>query len=245
MMNNPISKIDKGLSLTEKTEQQLVEAIRQKIFLPGDKLLGEIELAENFGVSRTVLREALHRLVGRGILEARRGSGFYVATDQFSPVTDSLYHLLEIKCGGAGLLNIVDVRLVVEPEIARLAALNRTDEELKSLTDCYARMEAQINNPENMVRFDIDFHRLIAKATNNPILPVMMEPIFQLMFKFVSQTYNYPHSPLLALKSHSNIISALEKEDGERAFNAMGKHMLEAKEHAQYLKKNEPGSSEI
>jgi len=244
-MNNPISKIDKGLSLTEKTEQQLLEAIRQKIFLPGDKLLGEIELAENFGVSRTVVREALHRLAGRGILEARRGSGFYVATDQFSPVTDSLFHLLEIKCGDSGLLNIVDVRLVIEPEIARLAALNRTEEELKNIKDCYARMEAQIDNPGNMVRYDIDFHRLIAKATNNPILPVMMEPIFQLMFRFVSQTYNYPHSPLLALKSHSNIIDAFEKQDGESAFNAMNKHMLEAKEHARHFEKKDSGSSEI
>ncbi len=231
-MNNPISKIDKGLSLTEKTEQQLLEAIRQKIFLPGDKLLGEIELSENFGVSRTVVREALHRLAGRGILEARKGCGFYVATDQFSPVTDSLYHLLEMKSGTSSLSNIVDVRLVIEPEIARRAALNRTEEELTTLKDCYARMEEQINNPENMVRYDIEFHRLITKATKNPIFPVIMEPIFQLMSKFISQTYHYPHSPILALKAHSNIISAFEKKDGEGAFEAMSKHMQEAKEHA-------------
>lgn len=231
-MNNPISKIDKGLSLTEKTEEQVLEAIRQKIFLPGDKLFGEIELSENFGVSRTVVREALHRLAGRGILEARKGCGFYVATDQFSFVTNSLYHLLEMKSGSSSLLNIVDVRLVIEPEIARRAAVNHTEEDFANLKDYYSLMEAQIGNPQNMVRYDIDFHRLIAKATNNPILPVMMEPIFQLMSKFISQTYEYPHSPLLALKAHANIISAFEKHDGEGAFMAMNKHMLEAKEHA-------------
>ena len=83
-----------------------------------------------------------------------------------------------------------------------------------------------------MVSHDIEFHRLIVKATNNPIFPVIMEPIFQLMSKFISQTYSYPHSPILALKAHSNIIRALEKKDGEGAFEAMNKHMQEAKEHA-------------
>jgi len=58
--------------LSEKIEQQILEAIRQKIFLPGDKLLGEMELAHNFGVSRTVVREALHRLAGRGAVEIRK-----------------------------------------------------------------------------------------------------------------------------------------------------------------------------
>jgi len=236
-MSNPISKIERSLSLSEKTEQQILEAIHQKIFLPGDKLLGEVEFAENFGVSRTVVREALNRMSGSGILEARKGRGFYLATDPFLSVTGSMFHLLEMKCGNSSLLNIVDVRIIIEPEIARLSADNRTEDDLIKMKGIYSKMERNINDPEKMIRYDIDFHRLIVKITNNPIFPVIMEPVFQLMFRFISQTYEYPHSPALALRAHCNIIKAIEHCDKEGAFHAMKDHMLEARGHAVSISK--------
>jgi len=231
-MNNPISKIERSLSLSEKTEQQILEAIHQKIFLPGDKLLGEIEFAENFGVSRTVVREALNRLCGRGILESRKGRGFYLATDPFLSVTGSMFNLLEMKCGNSSLLNIVDVRIILEPEIAWLSAENRTEDDLIKMKSLYSKMKQNITDSKQMIRYDIDFHRLIVKTSNNPIFPVIMEPVFQLMFKFISKTYQYPHSPDLALRAHENIIKAIERRDKEAAFISTKNHMLEAREHA-------------
>ena len=234
MSKLPFTKLDKELSLSEKIEQQLIEAIRQKIFLPGDKLLGEVELANNFGVSRTAVREALHRLAGRGIVEIRRNAGVFVAENYYTPVTNSLFHLLEMKSGESSLVNIASVRLIIEPENARLAAQNRTDNELKSFREVFASMESHINAPEEMIKFDILFHRLIASSTKNPILPVMMEPLFQLMEKFISDTYarGHPHSPVLALKSHRKILEAIINKDSRMAAEAMQIHMREAKDHA-------------
>jgi GntR family transcriptional regulator, transcriptional repressor for pyruvate dehydrogenase complex len=236
-MNHPFSRIDKDLSLSEKIEQQILEAIRQKIFIPGDKLLGEMELAQNFGVSRTAVREALHRLAGRGVVEIRKNSGVFVSPDQYSSVTDSFYHLLEMKCGKSSLLNIATVRLIIEPEIARLAAVNISVEDITPIKESFSKMESNFNDPKQMIKHDIDFHRAIANATKNPILPVIMEPLFQLMTKFISDTYSYPHSPILALKAHRNILDCIEIHDGEGAYNAMRKHMMEAKDHAQSVSK--------
>jgi GntR family transcriptional regulator, transcriptional repressor for pyruvate dehydrogenase complex len=228
----PFSKINKDLSLSEKIEQQILEAIRQKIFLAGDKLIGEMELANNFGVSRTAVREALHRLAGRGVVEIKKNTGVFVSPDQYSPVTDSLYHLLEMKCGKSSLQNIANVRLILEPEIARLAANHRSDEDIVALAESYARMESNSGNPREMIKYDIDFHRGVAKAAQNPILLVIMEPLFQLMSRFISDTYEYPQSPALALKSHSNIFKNIEIKDGDGAFMAMRQHLEEAKDHA-------------
>jgi GntR family transcriptional regulator, transcriptional repressor for pyruvate dehydrogenase complex len=238
MSDLPFSRISKDLSLSEKIEQQILEAIRQKIFVPGDKLLGEMELAQNFGVSRTAVREALHRLAGRGVVEIRKNSGVFVSQDQYDSVTNSLYHLLEMKCGKSSLLNIANVRLIIEPEIARLAAANPSKEEIAKMKESYNKMESNFNDQGQMIKHDIDFHRAIANAAKNPILPVIMEPLFQLMTRFISDTYAYPHSPVLALKSHHNILICIEKRDEEGAFQAMRTHLLEAKEHAQSVSKS-------
>ncbi len=232
MKTSPFSKIEKQLTLSEKIEQQILAAIQQKIFLPGDKLLGEMELAHNFGVSRTVVREALHRLAGRGDVEFRKNSGVYVSTNQYSSLTDSLYHLLEMKCGNSSLLNIAMVRLIIEPEVARMAAAEAAEEDITAISNLLVKMEDNINDPKNMIRYDIEFHRSILMATKNPIFPVIMEPIFQLMYKFISQTYEYPHSPLLALNNHHSILHSIEQKDGEGAFQAMKVHLTQARDHA-------------
>lgn len=235
MSKTPFTRLDKDLSLSEKIEQQIIEAIRKKFFLPGDKLLSENELSLNFGVSRTVIREALHRLAGRGVVEIRKNSGVFVSTDQYTSVTDSFYHLLEMKSGKSSLLNIADVRIIIEPEIARQAAGHRSEEDLEKMRDSYKKMESYLNDPQKMIRHDIDFHRAVAKAANNPIFPVMMEPLFLLMTKFISNTYEYPQSPVLALKSHHAILESIEAKDGDGAFHAMKNHMNEGKSHAKII----------
>lgn len=239
MAKPAFSKIEKDLSLSEKIEAQILDAIRQKIFIPGDKLVGEMELAESFGVSRTVVREALHRLAGRGVVEIRKNSGVFVSPARFSSVTDSLFHLLEIKCGESSLLNIADVRLIIEPEMARIAAENSTPEDIEKMKESYSNMENNLDDPVNMIAFDIDFHRSIAYATKNPILPVIMEPLFQLMTRFISDTYEYPQSPSLALRSHKKILEEIGGKNPEGSFHAMKAHMTEAREHALIISKKE------
>lgn len=245
MKPSPFSKLNKELSLSEKIEQQIIDAIHQKIFLPGDKILGEMELAQNFGVSRTAVREALHRLAGRGVVEIRKNSGVYVASDQYSPVTDSFYHLLEMKCGDSSLQHIATVRLIIEPEVARMAAANAGREDISRIRELYSNMESNINNPPKMIGYDIDFHRSLVHAARNPILPVIMEPLFQMMTKFISDTYEYPQSPLLALKSHLKLVGCLEAKDEQGALEAMKTHLTEARDHASVVSRKQENTNTL
>lgn len=235
MSNNPFSKLNREISLSEKVEGQILKAIRQKLFVPGDKLPGEMELAETFGVSRTAVREALNRLIGRGVAESKKGSGVYVAVAKYSTVTDSFYHLLEMKCGNSSLMHIAEVRLIMEPEIAKIAAASRKEDDIVILEDCYASMKDNFDVPDQMIEYDIRFHRQIGLATQNQLVPVIMEPIYQLLNKFISNNYAHPSSLPLALERHGSLLDCIRKKDGDRAYQTMRQHMLEAYAHAKSL----------
>lgn len=231
MLANPFMKIERDEPLSNKVEQQIREAIRQKIFLPGDKLPGELELAERFGVSRTAIREALRMLAGRGLVDIQKGSGAYVSEIDMSNVVDPFYQLLEMKCGEAALLHIIRVRCFIEPEIAKLAANYCDNEDIEYLKRNYENMKQHAENPEEMIDIDTKFHRRLAEATNNPILPIIMEPIYQLLHKFISSTYKQSHAPDLALENHRKLVQCMEEKNGEMGFIIMKQHMFQAEQH--------------
>ncbi len=231
MATDPFVKIEREKSLSQKIESQIREAIKQKIFLPGDKLPGELELAEKFGVSRTAIREALRMLSGRGLVDIRKGSGVYVSEIDMSYVVDPFFQLLEMKCGEASLLHLIRVRLFMEPEIARLAARHCNGEHLTAFEKNLEKMISKAHQPEQMIDTDIKFHRLIANTTNNPIIPIIMEPIFQLLHKFISSTYRQSHAPDLAIENHTRLVECFRQKDGDGAYDVMRKHMREAEQH--------------
>ena len=224
-------KIERDETLSRKVENQIRQAILQKIYLPGDRLPGEFELAEKFGVSRTAVREALHVLAGRGLVEMRKGSGIYIAEIDMSTVVDPFYQLLEDKCGQASLLHIIRVRKVMEPEIVRVAAAQRTLEDLAFLEDNFKHLQENAHDPTQMIEIDIKFHRRIAQASENPIIPIMMEPIFQLLYKFISSTYKQSHAPDLAIYYHEKILESIRRSNSDDAASAMRDHLLHAENH--------------
>ena len=231
MSDSPFIKIDRDEPLSHKVERQIREAIGQKIFLPDDKLPGELELTKKFGVSRTAIREALHILAGKGLVDIRRGSGVYVSELNMSNIVDPFYHLLDMKCGEASYLYLVRIRLFIEPEIARLAAIHRKEDDLKYWRKNFEIMKSRQKQPEKMINVDINFHRRIASATNNPVIPIIMEPIFQLLDKFISSTYKQSHAPDLAIKHHGKLLDCFERKDGDEAYNVMKSHLSTAEQH--------------
>jgi GntR family transcriptional repressor for pyruvate dehydrogenase complex len=92
-------------------------------------------------------------------------------------------------------------------------------------------MEQHADNPEENIELDIKFHRRIANATNNPIIPIIMEPIFQLLHKFISATYRQSHAPDLAIKYHHEIVECLKNKDCEGASKTMYQHLEDAEKH--------------
>ena len=186
MSSETFARIKREEPLSHRVERQIREAIKAKIFVPGDKLPGELELAEQFGVSRTAIREALRMLVGRGLINIRKGSGIYISEINMENVVDPFYQLLDMKCGEGGYIHLIRVRLMMEPDIAKSAAENRTDEDVSYLRGNFADMESHAEDPEEMRMIDMKFHRRLAKATGNPLIPTMMEPIYQLLPKFIA-----------------------------------------------------------
>ncbi|MGN1267352.1 MAG: FadR/GntR family transcriptional regulator, partial [Dorea sp.] len=125
-----VEKADRK-SLGEKTEDKLMKYILEQPVNPGQKIPNEFELAEMFGVGRSTIREAVKGLVSRGILEVRRGSGTYVINTCYLEEDPLGFGKIENKYRLS--LELFDVRLMIEPEIAALACRNATEEELVHL----------------------------------------------------------------------------------------------------------------
>jgi GntR family transcriptional regulator, transcriptional repressor for pyruvate dehydrogenase complex len=231
MPKQTFTRIDQSDSLSKKVEQQIRQAIQTKVFLPGDKLPSEIALAATFGVSRTAVREAIRMLAGRGLVNIRKGSGIYVAEIDINSVVDPFYQLLEYKFGDDSLLYLLRVRQMIEPEIARLAALHRREEDLIYLEHNFLEMQHAAEMPVQMIDFDIQYHRRLAMSTNNPTIPIVMEPIFRLLNKFISSTFRHSHAPTLALEYHKLLLKNLHAGDGDAAYQTMRDHLASAEAH--------------
>ena len=190
---SPFAKVEREESLSHKVENQIRDAIWQKIFLPGDKLPGEFELSEKFGVSRTAIREALRMLSGRGLVDIRKGSGVYVTEMGMDSIVEPFYDLLEMKCGEGALLHILRIRLFMETENTRIAVLNYSEEDIDYLEEKYNQMVTFKDDLKKNIENDIKFHRRIAAATKNPLIPIIMEPIFQLLQKYIPSDYKPTH----------------------------------------------------
>lgn len=148
--------------LGEHVEAQLKDYILTTPVNVGDKIPTEFELADMFGVGRSTIREAVRGLVTKGMLEVRRGSGTYVISTQTldeDPLSLSRYtDKYELA------LELLDVRLMLEPEIAALAALNIRDSEKAQLTRLCEAVEENIRKNENHLPNDVKFHEYIANA---------------------------------------------------------------------------------
>ncbi|HNU78409.1 MAG TPA: GntR family transcriptional regulator, partial [Prolixibacteraceae bacterium] len=134
-MEEIFGKISIGQTLSQKIERKIEEAIRQKKLVPGAKLPSERELCESFAVSRTALREALRRLSARGLINVRKGSGMFVSEINIEDAIKSLNLYYDLKFDSNLISQIIEVRRLFEPEIARLAARNHTEEDISILRD--------------------------------------------------------------------------------------------------------------
>ena len=230
-------RIGNDQTLSQVIEEKIEQAIRQKEYLPDEKLPTEKELCEMFGVSRTALREALQMLSSRGLIYIKKGSGAYVKNYSSYNVTRPMEIYLELNFDRNYLKHIIEVRKMLEPQIVRFAALNRTDDDIEKLRKNIAELEnCSQDDFKNEGRIDRDFHLLIARASGNPMIPMIVEPIFQLMPKIKYLIYaEIEHAKHTAMEYHSLIFDNILKQDAEGAFLAMRDHLEIAEEHSKYI----------
>ena len=236
-MTNLFNKIGHDQTLSQQVEEKIESVIRQKKLVPGEKLPTENELCTMFGVSRTAVREALRMLSGRGLITIRKGSGIYVSDYSAKNVTRPMSLFLELNFDKNYVSHLIKVRQMLEPGIARMAAANRTTEDLTSLDKNMTRF-LRCNTEDHAKEGDLDkeFHLILAKASGNPIIPVMVQPIFELMPKI--RTLVYAHIDIArssAVDYHAKILDMVRKQDEDGAFQAMTEHLELARQHSEAI----------
>jgi len=219
-MDELFGKIGTSQTLSQKIERKIEEVIRAKRLLPGTKLPSEKELCESFAVSRTALREALRRLSARGLIDIKKGSGMYVSEIKIENAIESLNLFYDMKFDSSLIRQIIEVRRIFEPEIGRLAAANRTDEDLRLLQENLADLEKC--NPDN-TQLEVDlinrFHMNMAKSTGNPIVIISMEPIYSLLPRMRNMIYaNIEGEKEYTLRLQKEIYNALVRGDADKSY---------------------------
>ncbi|MCP1110349.1 GntR family transcriptional repressor for pyruvate dehydrogenase complex [Lachnospiraceae bacterium PF1-21] len=211
----------KNRLLAQEVEERIVSYIFSEPIPVGGKLPNEFKLGEMFGAGRSTVREAVKSLVSKGMLEIRRGSGTYVA-DNSRPLEDPLgLGGIEDKISLA--LDLVDVRIMLEPGIAGLAALNATKEEIITLEKLCDLVEKKIKNDEPYIQEDIQFHAYIAECSKNKVVEQLIPIIDTAVLMFVNVT----HKKLIdeTIMTHRNVVEAIKERDPVGAKTAMMMHM--------------------
>lgn len=222
-MEDVFSKIGTSQTLSQKIERRIEEAIRQRKLIPGNKLPSEKELCTLFSVSRTAIREALRRLSARGLIEIKKGSGMYIAEICIEDAVKSLNLYYDLKFDSNLIAQMIEMRSMFEPQIARLAARNRSNKDIKLLKANI--LELENSNPDNtQLETDIinRFHTNLSKATENPMVIVSMEPVYSLLPRMRNFMYgNIDGEKEFTLAAQKKILQAVEKQDESAAYEEM------------------------
>jgi GntR family transcriptional repressor for pyruvate dehydrogenase complex len=212
--------------VTERVERLIVDRQLQ----PGDRLPAERELAGRFGVSRTVVREAVRSLMAKRLLEVKPGSGTVVRTPSAQSVTQSIALYLRGDQPELDYKKVIEVRRVLEVEIAGLAAERRTEADIKSLEQILADKAGVHEKRERFVEWDVAFHAALAKATQNELFPLLLDSVVSTMRRVREIGFDIPAAPDHALRYHTAILAQVAQGDGEGARQAMRDHLEEAEE---------------
>jgi len=216
---------------SERLYEQIVNQIEQRIaagdLKVGDQLPAERELAEQFTVSRTAVREAIKALREKGLVEIRLGRGTFVTNGAAGAVRHSLGLLLKAE---NGFVNLAEVREILEPEIAALAATRITEENILAMTEAVETMETALDNVEIFVEADLDFHLALAEATQNPIIPSLMDSIIDLLREQRKRTGNVEGGLARGQYHHKRILETVIQRDSVAARQAMHEHLLQVRE---------------
>lgn len=214
-----------NIKLSDRVEEQIRQLIVTGKVPIGERLPPERELADIFGVSRTVVREAVRSLVAKGLLDIRSGSGTYVVGPQPGFVSDALSMLLQHSQRGYD--DIHEIRMMIEVEIARLAAQRATPEEIGALAENVAAMESA-SDPAELAEIDVAFHELLAKATHNLLFSVMLGSITDIMLEIRKRSFTLRSSAPVAVRFHRDILGRVAARDADGAMEAMRAHLADS-----------------
>ena len=203
--------------------EHLLGQISERALKPGDALPTERELAESYRVGRSSVREALRMLESKGLIRPS-GNGAFAVAEYANPLSHSLHFLLTLD--EASLLEIYEVRKILEVEAAGLAASRRADRDLIQMSEAIDEMADGLSSQDRYIDADLRFHLAVAAATGNRIALRMMHAIRDLLHRALASIYHIPGSPQRSITQHREILAAISAGDAEAARARMREHLL-------------------
>ena len=216
--------------LSQLIANEIEEAILSGGFELGSRLPSEQALADQFGVSRNVVREAFKIVQERGLIEIVSGSGAFVCQpkSQAAATSNALSRYMRLVGIDSSVKALYEARRILEGEIARLATERATSEDLETLTSCLARMQQHAGSIDKWTEADLDFHLAAAKATQNPFLSILLKPLVDQMRSVIAEGYLVPGAIETGLAAHAELYTCIKRRDAEGAYRAMMEHLRDS-----------------
>jgi DNA-binding FadR family transcriptional regulator len=207
-------KFTRTSRLSEQVANFLVSEIQKGVLRAGEKLPSEAILAEQFGVSRTVIREAFARLKQDGFLNSKQWAGAIVA----EPGKQRPFRLEDLKqASSIEIAHLYELRIILEGDAAALAAERRNEKDLEKLRDRLVAMAHAVEKDSDGTSPDLDFHQIIAEASGNPYLRDLMwflnDKLKDLIRRAREHSSQNPNLPLAVQEEHAAIFEAISSGD--------------------------------
>jgi GntR family transcriptional regulator, transcriptional repressor for pyruvate dehydrogenase complex len=221
--------------LYEQIVEQIEDSIREGRMNPGDQLPSERELAQQFGVSRTAVREAVKTLSEKGLVESYSGRGTFVTSSK----SQSMRHSLDwiVNSGDPQNASFVsELREILEPEFTALAAARIEEQQLAMMREAIDVMDRSMKDPEAYIEADLDFHLALAEAAANPLILSLLDSIVGVLRVQRLGVFSVTGGPQRGQLHHKLILKAIEQRDPSRAHKAMRAHMQQIREDTAAVK---------
>ncbi|MDD4365101.1 MAG: FadR/GntR family transcriptional regulator [Synergistales bacterium] len=230
-MTSPLAQQE---CLSQQVSRLLLAEIRSGIFQPGDRLPTEAELAKQYGISRTVLREALASLKNDGILDSKQGRGILINDPderqafRFSDVFETISR--------AEVQHLYEMRAILEAEAAGLAALRHTPDDLQAIKKAFGAMDRAVEASQSGEEAHLRYNEAIGKASHNPVLSefltFLLGRLRSLSRELRLSTMIDPARARLVLAEHRSILEGITSRDPQQAREATLIHLRNAAQRA-------------
>jgi GntR family transcriptional repressor for pyruvate dehydrogenase complex len=217
---------------SSKVFEQIAEQIEKRILggelRSGDRLPTERELSEQFHVSRTAVRAAMKKLAQRGLVDMRPGRGTIVIDGTSQAMRHSMGLMMKVGQAGSSE-SLVEVREIIEPEIAALAAVRATDEQIAAMREAVEVMDTHIHEVNAYIAADNDFHRALATGTQNILILTLVDSIVDLLSEQRELIFSTNGAPERGQIHHKRILESVVRRDAEAAREAMRAHLQQVR----------------
>ena len=213
----------KKTRVAEEVADRIRTLMLDGTFPPGEPLPSERHLAERFGVSRGSIRDALRTLETIGLLETRHGQGTFPHELSVERLVAPLASVMAYRSDLQD--ELLDVRRMFEPAVARVAAVRATGEDLADLQRILETQRQRLKSGQSAIVEDTAFHAILARSTRNRVVMSIMATLNDLLVESRTQSLNQKGRPARSIDGHESVVAALRRRDAEGASQAMYNHI--------------------